>query len=592
MQETVYISLENLSSESGTFLTPTWVGIHNGRFDLFDPYRPASVGIERLAEDGNTDVLSQEFNYQAGIDRVIVGTEETEGVIDPGEIVEISIDLNTENDNHQYLSFASMLIPSNDTFIANEDSRAIDLFDTNGNLKSGEYIIYGNQLWDAGTEVNDELVNTTAFAGQSTPNTGTEENGTVKASSGYIPDGRLEELYPDGENLTDFNYEIAKLTVHDGSGEITNSNLVELTITVSNLSPDKGTPLTPVWYGFSDGRYETYDANRPASHGLESLAEDGDTAALTDEFSVGDWGYVQGSIAGDEGANLGIIDPQETVTHTVVVDRSQASSRYFNYASMVLPSNDAFVANGSGVAYEIFDRNGNFLGADITVSGSDILDAGTEVNDELAANTAFLGQENPNTGEDQNEVVAPHPGFQAEGNILGNADFANADFTQPDYDVARITITSSELPTRQEVYGFVDIVDQKQFYTTSKIERDYVLENLPHYRSQGVAFLGVDPADGDPVYRFFNSSTGLHLYTPSVAEKNAVMELDNYSFEGTAFYGYTEQTEDTEPLYRFYNTDLDVHFYTTSTAERDGYLADESFVAEGDDGIAFYVDAV
>ena len=69
MQETVYISIENSSSESGTFLTPTWVGIHDGRFDLFDRYRPASVGLERLAEDGNTDVLSQEFNYQAGIDR-------------------------------------------------------------------------------------------------------------------------------------------------------------------------------------------------------------------------------------------------------------------------------------------------------------------------------------------------------------------------------------------------------------------------------------------------------------------------------------------------------------------------------------------
>ncbi len=592
MQETVYISIENLSSESGTFLTPTWVGIHDGRFDLFDPYRPASHGLERLAEDGNTEVLSQEFNYQAGIDRVIVGREGTEGVIDPGEKAEISIEVNTDNINHQYLSYGSMLIPSNDTFIANEDSRAIDLFDINGNLKSGEYIIYGNQLWDAGTEVNDELVDTTAFAGQDIPNTGTEEKGTVKPSSGYIPDGRLEELYPDSENISDSNHEIAKLTVHDGSGEVTNPNLVELTITVSNLSPDKGIPLTPIWYGFSDGTFESYDPARPASPGLESLVEDGDAAGLSNEFSVGNWGYVQGSIAGDAGANPGIIDPQETVTHTVIVDRSQASSRYFNYASMVLPSNDAFIANGSGVAYEVFDRNGNFLGVDLTVSGSDILDAGTEVNDEVAANTAFLGQEIPNTGEDQNEVILPHPGFQAEGNILSNEDFANADFTQPDYNLAKITITSSELPTRQEVYGFINIIDQRQFYTASAVERDSVLENLPQYRSQGVAFLGVDPAEGDPIYRFFNSSTGLHLYTPSEAEKEAVMKLDNYSFEGTAFYGYTEQIEDTEPLYRFYNTELDVHFYTTSVAERDGYLADEDFVAEGDGGIAFYVDAV
>ena len=589
MQETVYISIENLSSESGTFLTPTWIGIHDGRFDLFDRYRPASIGLERLAEDGNADVLSQEFNYQAGIDRMIVGSEETETVLDPGEKAEISIDLNTDNTNHQYLSFASMLIPSNDLFIANEDSRSIDLFDANGNLNSGEYIIYGDRLWDAGTEVNDELEANTAFAGQQQANTGTAENGTVTLSEGYIPGGRLEGLYPDAVNLTDSDYEIAKLTVHDGSGEITNPNLVELTITVENLAPDKGTALSPLWYGLSDGRFESYDPYRPASPGLERLAEDGDTTRLSEEFSLGDWGHVQGVINGDEGANAGIIDTQETVTHKITVDRSLASNRYFNYASMVLPSNDALIANQNGIAHEIFDRNGNFLGADFTVDGADVLDAGTEINDELSANTAFLGQTTSNTGESEAKVVTPHPGFNAGGNILSSDDFSNADFIQPEYDIARITITSSDVPTRQEVYGFVDVVAQRQLFTTSAIERDSVIQNLPQYRFQGVAFLGGDAVTGDPVYRFFNTSTYQHLYTASEAEKDAVMQLDNYDFEGISFYGYTEQIEDSEPLYRFYNTELDVHFYTTSAAEQQSYLADENFVAEGDDGVAFYV---
>ena len=259
---------------------------------------------------------------------------------------------------------------------------------------------------------------------------------------------------------------------------------------------------------------------------------------------------------------------------------------------MILPSNDAFLANGNGIAHKIFDRNGNFLGLDLTISGSDVLDAGTEINDELAANTALLGQTTPNTGETEGKVVSSHPGYKTEGNILTNEDFINADFTQEDYDLLRITITTEDLPVRQEVYGFQDTNSFGQFYTTSSIERDYILANLPQYQSQGIAFLGGDEISGDPVYRFFNRVTGQHLYTPSPTEKEGVMALENYDFEGISFYGYNEQVEGTDPLYRFYNTELDVHFYTTSETQREEYLADEVFVAEGNDGIAFYVDAI
>jgi len=52
------------------------------------------------------------------------------------------------------------------------------------------------------------------------------------------------------------------------------------------------------------------------------------------------------------------------------------------------------------------------------VSGAEVLDGGTEVNDELPVNTAFFGQMAPNTGVAENGVVLEHPGFSAaEGNI-------------------------------------------------------------------------------------------------------------------------------------------------------------------------------
>ena len=53
---------------------------------------------------------------------------------------------------------------------------------------------------------------------------------------------------------------------------------------------------------------------------------------------------------------------------------------------MTLPSNDGFIGNESGTAYRLFDANGDFIGADFGVIGSQIQDAGTEVNDEISEN--------------------------------------------------------------------------------------------------------------------------------------------------------------------------------------------------------------
>lgn len=122
------------------------------------------------------------------------------------------------------------------------------------------------------------------------------------------------------------------------------------------------------------------------------------------------------------------------------LDPFTATSRYLSYASMVIPSNDAFIANGNPAAIPVFNAMGQFVGGSFLVLGSMIWDAGTEVNDEVPMNTAFLGQMTPNTGVPQNGVVMLHPGFIAGGNILSTPMFANADFTAPGYTAAEITV--------------------------------------------------------------------------------------------------------------------------------------------------------
>ena len=229
--------------------------------------------------------------------------------------------------------------------------------------------------------------------------------------------------------------------------------LKQVTVTIENLAPENGTLLTAFWVGFHNG-FDTYDRGRPVSPGLESLAEDGDNSLITTEFAFSGQGQVDGTIGNDA------IAPRETVSQTFNIDTSLGNARFFNYASMVLPSNDTFIANGNEFAHEVFDENGNFIPLDFLVSGSQALDAGSEVNDELPANTAFFGQEAPNTGVAQNEGVQTATGFlpPGSGGILDAQLFANADYTANGYQFARIMVTSepsaqltSSLDSSQEV---------------------------------------------------------------------------------------------------------------------------------------------
>ncbi|MEL6554460.1 MAG: spondin domain-containing protein [Cyanobacteria bacterium J06621_11] len=217
------------------------------------------------------------------------------------------------------------------------------------------------------------------------------------------------------------------------------ANAASIRITVDNLAPENGTFLTPAWFGFHDGSFDLYDRNEPISAGLERLVEDGTIDPLNAEFAAAGAGTVQGAILGTA-LTPGPIDPSESASFTVDLDAAASSSRYFSYASMVIPSNDFFIANGNPLAHQIFDDAGNFLGADFIVAGSEVLDGGTEVNDELPENTAFFGQAAPDTGVVEGGGVTLAPGFIPGGNILSSDDFFNADFTAPGYNVARFRV--------------------------------------------------------------------------------------------------------------------------------------------------------
>ena len=147
----------------------------------------------------------------------------------------------------------------------------------------------------------------------------------------------------------------------------------------------------------------------------------------------------------------------------------------------------------------------------------------------------------------------------------------------------------------RNVYRFLNQETGSHFYTASEIEKNSVLDNLPNYVFEGVAYEAADPIaemDGvSVVHRFLNQNTGVHLYTIDEIEKNYIVEnLSNYSYEGEVFTAYDSQVEDTIPIYRFYNSAIDAHFYTASDIEREAVvsnLLDYSY-----EGVAYYAEDI
>ena len=159
----IEVSFENLASDDGGFFfTPVWGAFHNGEFDVYTSGEPASnfPGLEELAEDGNNDVLSEDFNASSaaaagGVDFTLPGLDVGPPPINPGETATTVIDTGDTTVN-RYFSYASMLIPTNDIFVANANPLAHEVYDEDGAFAGDVVIeIFGSSLRDAGTEVND-----------------------------------------------------------------------------------------------------------------------------------------------------------------------------------------------------------------------------------------------------------------------------------------------------------------------------------------------------------------------------------------------------------------------------------------------------
>ncbi len=206
----IQVSVTN-EGNSDFFLTPTWFGFHNGGFDLFDSGSAASTSLEDLAEEGIVAGLQADFTAAptpSGFQGVATGpagfgsAPGQPPVIDPGETATGFV-TPANPGNYPYFTFASMVIPSNDTFIGNGNPLAYKVFDNSGSIDdpSGTFTIqiFGSSLYDAGTENNDTLGAAFSTAG----GLATDENGVVALVSGSQLDNFAGIGIPPGGTISD-----------------------------------------------------------------------------------------------------------------------------------------------------------------------------------------------------------------------------------------------------------------------------------------------------------------------------------------------------------------------------------------------------
>ncbi|MEM8866471.1 MAG: hypothetical protein AAGF31_13080, partial [Planctomycetota bacterium] len=74
--------------------------------------------------------------------------------------------------------------------------------------------------------------------------------------------------------------------------------------------------LTPLWFAFQDGTFDTFDIGSAASSSIEAIAEDGIVDGLVDDFNAsGQPGLRQGVVTAPGGfAGAPVIEPGETGT--------------------------------------------------------------------------------------------------------------------------------------------------------------------------------------------------------------------------------------------------------------------------------------
>lgn len=392
----------------------------------------AALSFTSFAQDETTftvtieNVSGQAIGTSSGVFNTPIGAEE------PGPAFPESgyqFEINAEAGD--YLSFATMLVQSNDLFFGPGET-GIALFDDMGAPVTGD-VTDQIILWDAGTEVNEEPgVGENQAPRQAGANTGETENGYVL---------NIEDVDDGYEYPAVSDY--ISVTLEGGDAGV-------FTVTINNISGETNLPgpLAPgVWVVHQDAAPLFTVGARDRGQGLEGVAEDGAAAMLgtvlagigeplvgpispgvfvihqdpAPLFTTGEADRGEGLEAiAEDGNPAGYADLENGGIFNTPIGAEEPgpafpgsgyeftftanAGDYLSFATMYVQSNDIFFGPlENGIA--LFDDMGAPVAGDVTAYVF-AWDAGTEVNEEpgIGENQAPR-QAGPDTGDDEMGAV-------------------------------------------------------------------------------------------------------------------------------------------------------------------------------------------
>jgi len=218
------------------------------------------------------------------------------------------------------------------------------------------------------------------------------------------------------------------------------ASAVSVTISLENLSGANGVAFSPFFLGFHAGGYDPFNAGASASSAIQAIAEMGNGAGLAANFSATQPNGQSLTLSASSNAfGPGIFLPG--AAGSVTLDLDPVKNRYLSYFAMVVPSNDRYFGNDSPTEIELFNSAGQFTGGVFVETGSDVWDAGTEVDGLFGA--AFLVGSSGADHLAQNGLIGTNFNFQT---YAGGATPAGYNFTNlpsTDTPLLRISAVSS-----------------------------------------------------------------------------------------------------------------------------------------------------
>ena len=124
-------------------------------------------------------------------------------------------------------------------------------------------------------------------------------------------------------------------------------------------------------------------------------------------------------------------------------------------------------------------------------------------------------------------------------------------------------------------------------FGSSNYEKDFLTGlSSPAWIYEGIAYDSSGEV-GSPLYRFFDAINSVHFYTANDTEKDILINGPDYAhflYEGRAFNVFPVDTPGQHGLVdvvRYFNSSSGLHLYSTSLEHQYILAADETWIREG-----------